>query len=177
MNIDSLLNATDGMSREDLVRALFTDGMTRVWNRRAFEQGANDWPLAIVDLDSLKWINEALGHRNGDAALIALARILDERFPGNVYRIGGDEFVVRACSREFLLAGLLLAQNDVQNVTLSTLEYTIDNAAAFSFGIGGDLEQADKLLNDDKTCREASGDRASRGEPPPGVTVRLRVVK
>ena len=177
MKLENFMDATESMTREDLVKMLYTDALTLVWNRRAFDDLDHPGPMAIVDLDSLKWINEALGHRNGDAALAALAQVLEARFPGNVYRLGGDEFVVVAGSREALLAGLLLAQGDARSVYLENESYTCRNAAAFSFGIGGQLDDADLMLREDKMARESVGARACRGELPPGVAARLRVVR
>ncbi len=48
----------------------------------------------MIDLDSLKTINDRFGHAAGDAALATAARCLRERCgdAGSIYRIGGDEF-------------------------------------------------------------------------------------
>jgi|GEM_PF-6352413 len=52
--------------------------------------------VGIVDLDNFKLINDQLGHRTGDHAIIVAARFL-QRGVGNrgfVSRLGGDEFLV-----------------------------------------------------------------------------------
>jgi diguanylate cyclase (GGDEF)-like protein len=85
-----------------------TDGLTGVWNRRAFmERVEHEWgrgsrygrPFAfvMVDLDHFKAINDAHGHQVGDAVL----RIVAARFLGGVRRnldiigrYGGEEFAV-----------------------------------------------------------------------------------
>ena len=43
----------------------------------------------------MKWINDTLGHREGDRALIDTASILRNTFRASdiVARIGGDEFI------------------------------------------------------------------------------------
>ncbi len=52
--------------------------------------------LVVLDLDSLKRINDTLGHAAGDEALVRLARALRDRTrrTDTVARIGGDEFAV-----------------------------------------------------------------------------------
>ena len=50
--------------------------------------------LAALDLDNFLEINTAFGAEIGDQVLRALARLLDESEPGQVYRMSGDEFVV-----------------------------------------------------------------------------------
>ena len=52
--------------------------------------------LIIVDLDDLKKINDTLGHRAGDEAIIGIADVLKTSFRQSdiIMRYGGDEFVV-----------------------------------------------------------------------------------
>lgn len=49
-----------------------------------------------MDLNNLKHTNDSLGHAAGDELICAAADCMRESFGkyGNVYRIGGDEFVV-----------------------------------------------------------------------------------
>jgi diguanylate cyclase (GGDEF)-like protein len=67
--------------------------------------------LLFADLDGMKWINDNLGHKEGDNALIDIAHILKETFRESdiIARIGGDEFTILAiesCSDETLLTRL-----------------------------------------------------------------------
>src|SRR4030043_42003 len=52
--------------------------------------------LMSADIDSLKLINDNVGHQGGDMAIINVADILKETFRESdiVAHIGGDEFVV-----------------------------------------------------------------------------------
>lgn len=52
--------------------------------------------VVVVDLDHLKQVNDALGHRTGDALIRATARRLRAGLAegGVVARVGGDEFVL-----------------------------------------------------------------------------------
>ncbi len=95
--------------REELRALSLVDDLTGLHNRRGFvllagqqlklaERTGKTVSLLMGDLDGLKAINDAFGHREGDAALIATARILKEscRDTDVVGRLGGDEFAVLA---------------------------------------------------------------------------------
>jgi diguanylate cyclase (GGDEF)-like protein len=83
------------------------DPLTGLANRRAFaetaqrelarsERTGDSVVIALVDLDGLKELNDAVGHAGGDAALVALARVLaaSVRASDVAARLGGDEFVL-----------------------------------------------------------------------------------
>ncbi|SFA96960.1 diguanylate cyclase (GGDEF) domain-containing protein [Acetitomaculum ruminis DSM 5522] len=82
------------------------DIMTELLNRRAYEEeysklikkGRNldrNLIYACLDVNDLKGTNDALGHAAGDELIIATAKCIKEvvNNKGNIYRIGGDEFV------------------------------------------------------------------------------------
>ncbi|MGE5676940.1 MAG: diguanylate cyclase [Pseudomonadota bacterium] len=78
-----------------------TDYLTGLYNRRylyATISGCrqnNCLCLLYIDLDDFKLINDEYGHKAGDKALVSIAGILREQFPGQaVFRLGGDEFLV-----------------------------------------------------------------------------------
>lgn len=81
------------------------DGLTGVGNRFAYEKmlercsrelGQGVIPTFIMcDLNDLKSVNDIYGHTKGDEYIRAAAGMLCDVFPeGEVFRIGGDEFVV-----------------------------------------------------------------------------------
>jgi diguanylate cyclase (GGDEF)-like protein len=91
----------------ELERLASVDGLTGVFNRRAWLARANaelarsleaDEPLALVmiDLDHFKSINDTLGHEAGDEALRFMAQALRgaARATDLVGRYGGEEFCV-----------------------------------------------------------------------------------
>ena len=63
-------------------------------SRRASEQSGG--AVAILDVDSLKFVNDSLGHPAGDALLRSVAAALQARLGPDVLvaRLGGDEFAV-----------------------------------------------------------------------------------
>ena len=148
-----LFNTIQQMSVGDLYEAMFIDPVTKILNRTAFEKGAPYEAIAIIDLDSLKYLNDTVGHREGDKYLRFLAEKLSAHFGrDNVYRLSGDEFVVTGTSTDSLA------------VMLDDLQYVY---SIFSYGVATDLVTADTRLNYNKAVREGSGARASRGEQPP----------
>jgi two-component system cell cycle response regulator len=85
------------------------DDLTSLYNRRGFLTLARQQLKVadrmkkrvshiFVDLDGLKQINDTVGHRAGDQALLETADLLREVFRDSdiIARIGGDEFVVLA---------------------------------------------------------------------------------
>lgn len=88
--------------KEKLLYISNTDELTRCFNRHAYEERINnldlreEWIYVSMDLNNLKHTNDSLGHAAGDELICAAADCMRESFGnyGNVYRIGGDEFVV-----------------------------------------------------------------------------------
>jgi diguanylate cyclase (GGDEF)-like protein len=75
-------------------RALLSDQTDVALSRAA--RAATMVALLVLDLDGFKRINDELGHRAGDEALVIVAgRLLDQVRDGDVVtRLGGDEFAV-----------------------------------------------------------------------------------
>ena len=90
--------ARAGLFEEKALHAT-TDPLTKVGNRRAFEERLGELTGATaviaIDVDHLKPINDEFGHEAGDTLLIEVARTLRAqlRAGDQLLRIGGDEFV------------------------------------------------------------------------------------
>ena len=110
----TLRRAVSCVARQSLLEqelrslALFDD-LTGLHNRRAFWTLANQelrvaarndqsFLLFFADIDGLKQINDALGHHEGDVAIVRTARALQRTFRNSdvIARLGGDEFAVIA---------------------------------------------------------------------------------
>ena len=74
-----------------LTRASFEEEMNRMDNERCYPVG-----MIVCDINSLKLVNDTLGHKLGDSLLVAAAYVIKECFRESdiVARIGGDEFAV-----------------------------------------------------------------------------------
>ncbi|MEZ4412481.1 MAG: GGDEF domain-containing protein [Gemmatimonadales bacterium] len=77
------------------------DPLTGLLNRRGLGErmslvGPERGALISLDFDKFKLLNDTLGHAAGDAALIHLARILQEQVRGadSAARVGGEEFLL-----------------------------------------------------------------------------------
>lgn len=88
--------------KEVLVQMAYHDSLSGLYNRtkcaEEFERldGVGNYAIISLDLNGLKTINDKLGHAMGDQLLQNFGEILCQAFQevGDVYRMGGDEFVV-----------------------------------------------------------------------------------
>lgn len=93
----------------EILSLSFTDPLTGLHNRRGFlslatqqlklsERSQCHMMFFFADLDGLKWINDTLGHEEGDRALIEAATVFQATFRTSdiIARLGGDEFAALA---------------------------------------------------------------------------------
>lgn len=75
-------------------RALFKELLLTAYGRACRE--GNPLALMMIDVDSFKGLNDALGHRGGDVVLRAVAERIRECLRTSDYaaRLGGDEFAI-----------------------------------------------------------------------------------
>lgn len=104
--VGSIVADRENSMKKDVMQQLaFTDLLTTLPNRNAFEEKMDSYrnkenpqhPLIILaDLNCLKKINDTLGHKKGDEAIVCTGHVLRDLFPesAHVYRIGGDEFCI-----------------------------------------------------------------------------------
>ncbi|MBR1861454.1 MAG: GGDEF domain-containing protein [Lachnospiraceae bacterium] len=89
---------------ENLIRISMTDEMTRLFNRRCFDEDLKDFRnnplpgdfvLFSVDVNGLKKVNDTKGHAAGDELIKGAADCLALSVGncGKAYRTGGDEFM------------------------------------------------------------------------------------
>lgn len=68
---------------------------TTVVDRRGYHAEEGYW-LAVIDIDHFKRVNDNFGHLIGDEVLLLMARLMRAsfRFHDQLYRFGGEEFVI-----------------------------------------------------------------------------------
>ncbi|NLZ76874.1 MAG: diguanylate cyclase [Spirochaetales bacterium] len=96
--------------KEYLQSLAYTDALTGLGNRRAFDEELirlaksdseeTSYGILVFDVNSLKQINDDYGHAEGDLVLRQIGRLLTSLYGtfAKIYRIGGDEFAV-ICGR------------------------------------------------------------------------------
>jgi diguanylate cyclase (GGDEF)-like protein len=152
--------------RRELLHLSTRDGLTGLLNRRTFHDSLareverahrQDRPLAllVLDVDNFKQYNDRHGHLGGDAALQALAVVLEESLRQQVdtaFRIGGDEF-----------AALLIEADADQALQIAERVRTAFedrhlNGCTVSIGLAGLLAEetpADLLRRSDRSLYQA----------------------
>jgi diguanylate cyclase (GGDEF)-like protein len=164
---------------DQLAAQVRTDTLTRLGNRRAFEddlgttiasraETAQPFTLLALDLDGLKKINDRNGHPAGDVQIRKVADCLREvvGVDGGVYRTGGDEFMVILPGRR-AWHGLNLAAKIDQVTRVRT------GARAVSIGLTESIETEGRhlLMNQaDIALYEAKRTRLSAVAYHPGLS-------
>lgn len=165
----------DAAKRRELEReiAATRDPLTKVFNRRAFEEevtrhmldhsATNTGTLLLIDMDNFKEINDSFGHTQGDSILRKTSDILMSTFRRKdlIGRFGGDEFLVflkNVTDREVISRRLdelrdALADVDGHMVTCSVGAVEV-HWEGFSYDLS--LQQADiAMYNSKKLGRNA----------------------
>lgn len=105
MVIYTTRNVDEEKRREEhLIRISMTDEMTRLYNRRCYDEDLRelregelpeDFVLFSIDVNGLKTVNDTKGHAAGDELIKGAADCLALSIgkKGKVYRTGGDEFM------------------------------------------------------------------------------------
>lgn len=124
-----------------------TDGLTGLGNRIAFDQRMglletsldDEIGLLLIDVNGLKRLNDTRGHDAGDALLRIVAERLRQcmyGITGELYRIGGDEFVI-------LLAGDGMAFKDVLMQRLLQQQHSPATLVGQEYGVSFSYGYAD----------------------------------
>jgi GGDEF domain-containing protein len=162
---------------------LRTDYLTGLYNKQNWEEKEAEGPPEVrahIDGDSLKWINDNMGHERGDAFLKAIGDAA--RAEG----LAGDDVysLMRAGEKgdEFYMGGKDKADVDAKVERLrarlksTVLTYTLTDGTVLRYtgveithGVGKTKGEADANLAANKAERERTGLRAGREAEPPGV--------
>ncbi|MDD3350818.1 MAG: diguanylate cyclase [Eubacteriales bacterium] len=164
------------MREERIEYLLKHDPLTGLYNRIQYERekrrfdSSEYYPLSIVvgDINGLKLVNEAFGSQEGDASIIAIAKILKNCVKPSDFlaRIGGDEFgILMPCTdavqaNEFAkkvqrLCDEYNQNKETVNVNVSVGYATVENeedGISAKEKLAEDYLYRHKLLERDSTC-------------------------
>ena len=135
-------------SNQQLERLSFTDGLTSLHNRRAFDEEFSSrfehsrrygrpLSVAIIDVDHFKAVNDTYGHPSGDVVLRTIARSIQSssRQVDFVARVGGEEFAV-ILPETSLFDALQFAEKIRANVASAAVEANgVMHAITVSIGL------------------------------------------
>lgn len=109
-SVTKLKQELDRLKRENerLAALAYRDPLTGLRNRRYFSERLGEelcrlsrsrtrgLSVICIDVNDFKGVNDSMGHAAGDAALVAVGRLLESltRTSDLVCRVGGDEFIV-----------------------------------------------------------------------------------
>jgi GGDEF domain-containing protein/protein-L-isoaspartate O-methyltransferase len=162
------------MSPAEVQKELLTNHVTGLPNKRAYDEAPLSGYHAAIDADSLKWINDNMGHENGDELLKAVGQaIADETDKG--YHLSGDEFAIIG-NDEAHVNGIMAKVSE--RLKDAELVYTAPDGTVYrkkglevTHGTGTTFAEADTALRARKIEREKAGERAARGDQPKGVAI------
>ncbi len=89
--------------KELLENLAYTDMLCQTYNRAKYNEDVvalsddgQEYAFINFDVDGLKSVNDSLGHEMGDQLLAEFAAIITQAFRGmgDLYRMGGDEFLI-----------------------------------------------------------------------------------
>ena len=162
LNTELALKDSQLELKELYYRLAYEDSMTGLKNRTAFEERKAEiyckWselqPISciIIDLNNLKQTNDAFGHAKGDDLICSVATVLNSVYlqSNDIYRIGGDEFLV------------LFSSTPVEQVTLSLLKlyksielYNASHSINIDIAVGMETSQTPEIIDIDSLIHAA----------------------
>lgn len=146
------------MSADEMRLALLVSEKTGLPNRRAFEEGKKSPWVAMSDVNGLKALNDEFGYSAGDMLIRTFSEVLVS-VGLDAYHDKGDEFLCKGTSYQELAQKLTGAQRLLRHepFVICALDGRIASlpGADFCFGIGTNLEQAERSLKNQKELRKA----------------------
>ena len=131
----------DKQKEEQLIIKSHTDGLTGLFNRRAYEDHIRTYGYTItednlvylsMDVNGLKKVNDTMGHAVGDELLIGAAECMKRCLSsyGRIYRVGGDEFA------GIIFASRLELKNVIDDFNRAVASWRGDNLKSLSISVG-----------------------------------------
>lgn len=131
----------DKQKEEQLIIKSHTDGLTGLFNRRAYEDHVRTYGYTIteenlvylsMDVNGLKKVNDTMGHAVGDELLIGAAECMKRCLSsyGRIYRVGGDEFA------GIIFASRLELKNVIDDFNKAVASWRGNNLKSLSISVG-----------------------------------------
>jgi len=155
---NTFITREEKIGHDILMSLAFTDTLTGFKNRRSFDEriaainerldAYSSVHMVILDINGLKNVNDTFGHREGDQLIVQGARLIKETLGqlGEIFRIGGDEFVVLSTNIEpyFIQVELDTLNKKISafNESAPTFELSI------AYGLASFIKDHDKDLHD-----------------------------
>lgn len=147
----NMLNILDKLS--------YNDTLTGVYNRYRYLEKVRELQknppstlgIIYLDIDGMKQANDTYGHSFGDALLVRTANLLTQTSSYDVYRVGGDEFVV-FCP-EISQENFQFLTERLRNSIKEEIDLSISIGTKWTQGATDAMEQivdADKLMSLEK---------------------------
>lgn len=181
INIERRLPANAGyraivneMTREQLIAELFTCELTGLQNRRGYEADVKGYQYqCAIDVDSLKWVNDNMGHEAGNELLRHVGRAIDWSTTAG-YHVSGDEYFVLGDDAEELKDIMSTVSDSLKKIVIEGNDdlgrRVVKHGITLSWGIGQTFAEAEAGMYAHKKARELDGSRPARGKMPKSVS-------
>jgi len=141
------------MTPEEKEIAFYTDDLTRLKNKKAWQEDPRKGNLVSMDMDDLKKANDTYTHEVGDKLIAKMGEAL-KRAAGDTgaYHVSGDEFWLQGNNQARLEKIVKKAKSILakEPIDIEGQPYYVK----FSHGVGKTIEEADTAMKADKTARK-----------------------
>ena len=158
MNMQARLAAARSKN-EALTRQAYRDSLTKTGNRAGYlslekelqlRMVLGQWPefsLVVADVNGLKEINDTLGHEEGDMLIRNTSALLRGVFVNSqVFRIGGDEFVVVLTGEDHRERAMLLERLRAQSLPFVDRETVEAGRTSVACGMAAYDRETDRTV-------------------------------
>lgn len=159
--------------QDTLTKTIYIDELTGFYNRQFADQKLQElfdahthFILCFLDLNGLKYVNDQLGHSQGDHYILTVSQKLSGISEGNelCFRYGGDEFILLFKQKEKAEINSLLDQvNHQLALTALDLEFPM----SLSYGVAASCQQdtVEKLIQEADAMMYAQKKQTSKYHP------------